>query len=203
MAMLSSLSTLLPLLLFYALAVAPGLRLQQDLEKDLAHLTGDSRYFISDNSTQTPSVQTVANDLQLFRLAADLDLSNAAHSSQSRGEHRVDIWRFEEGEIKSIYQIESNILLDTVITQRYLDNRTPTQQHITNNFTFRSYAVSTADAPLKLYYLTEAEQGLLAYRLGEKQVEINYAAKKEGLTDVIEGYKKEVAQLLREAETKL
>lgn len=199
--MLSSLSALLPILLSYLWVFVPGLHFNQDLEKDLARLTKDSRYFISDNSAQSPSVQTVSSDLQLFQLAANLNLSNAIHSSNTIGEHQVDIWRFEGGEIKAIYQIESNVHLDTVITQRYLDNRTPTQQRITNDFTFRIYIVSTDSEPAKLFYLTEAAQGLLAYRLGEKQVEINYATKKEGLTDVIEGYKKVVAQLLREAVT--
>ena len=194
--MLTSLSALLPLLLPYLLATS--LHLQQDLEKDIALLTKDSRYFISDNSTQTPSVQTVARDLQLFQLAANLDLSNAAHSSEIMGEHRVDLWRFDEGGIRAIYQIESNILLDTVITQRYLDNRTPTQQRITNDFTFRTYIVSTDSAPAKLFYLTEAAQGLLAYRLGEKEVAINYAEKKEGLTDVLPGYINEVQRLVGE-----
>ena len=194
--MLTSLSALLPLLLPYLLATT--LLLQQDLEKDLALLTKDSRYFISDNSTQTPSVQSVASDLQLFQLAANLDLSNAAHSSEIMGEHRVDLWRFDEGGIRAIYQIESNILLDTVITQRYLDNRTPTQQRITNDFTFRTYIVSTDSAPAKLFYLTEAAQGLLAYKLGEKQVAINYATKKEGLTDVLPGYMEEVQRLIGE-----
>ena len=194
--MLTSLSALLPLLLPYLLATS--LHLQQDLEKDIALLTKDSRYFISDNSTQTPSVQTVAGDLQLFQLAANLDLSNAAHSSEIMGEHRVDIWRFDEGGIRAIYQIESNIHLDTAITQRYLDNRTPTQQRITNNFTFRTYIVSTDAAPAKLFYLTEAGQGLLMYRLGEKQVAINYAEKNEGLTDVLPGYINEVQRLADE-----
>ncbi|WP_161890498.1 hypothetical protein [Pontibacter russatus] len=194
--MLTSLSALLPLLLPYLLATA--LHLQQDLEKDIALLTKDSRYFISDNSTQTPSVQTVASDLQLFQLAASLDLSNATHSSEIIGEHRVDIWQFEQGDIRAIYQIESNIQLDTVITQRYLDNRTPTQQRITNDFTFRTYIVSTDAEPAKLFYLTEAAQGLLAYRLGEKEVAINYAEKKEGLTDVLPGYMNEVQRLIGE-----
>lgn len=196
MAMSTSLSLLFPLLFSCMLALAPTLRLQQDLEQDLDRLTTDSRYFISDNSTQAPSVQTVASDLQLFQLAASLDLSKASHSSQTIGNHQVDIWQLTEGDIKSIYQIESSIHLDTVVTQRYLDNRPPTQQRITNDFIFRSYAISTAATPLKLYYLTEATQGLLSYRLGEKQVEITYAATKEGLADVLSGYRKEMNQLL-------
>ncbi|RDV16087.1 hypothetical protein DXT99_05295 [Pontibacter diazotrophicus] len=196
MAMLTSLSLLFPLFFTYMLAVGPSLRMQQDLEQDFARLEKDNRYFISDNSTQTPSVETVANDLQLFQLAASLDLSKANHSSQTIGNHQVDIWQLTEGDIKSIYQIESNIHLDTVVTQRYLDNRPPTQQRITNDFTFRSYAVSTATEPLKFYYLTEEDQGLLSYHLGDKQVEITYAATKEGLADVLQGYKEEVKQLM-------
>lgn len=194
--MLTSLSLLLPLLFPYIIAVAPGLHLQRDLEQDLTRLTTDSRYFISDNSTQSPSVQTVTRDLQLFQLAASLDLSNATYTSKTIGNHQVEVWQLSEGDIKSVYQIESKIHLDTIVTQRYLDNRTPTQQRIMNDFTFRSYAISTAAEPLKLYYLTEAAQGLLSYRLGEKQVEITYAATKEGLTDVLPGYRKEVKQIL-------
>ncbi|GAB3535434.1 hypothetical protein GCM10027443_24530 [Pontibacter brevis] len=196
MAMLTATSLLFPLLFSYLLAFAPALLLQQDLEKDIAQLTKDSRYFISDNSTQTPTVQTVSQDLQLFQLVASLDLSEATHSRQIFGNHQMDVWQMPEGKIKSIYQIESTIHLDTVVTQRYLDNRTPTQKRITNNFTFRSYAVSTDATPLKLYYLTEADQGLLSYRLGEKEVEVTYAATKEGLADVLPGYTEEIKQLL-------
>lgn len=194
--MLIPLSHLLPLLFTLLIAVAPTLHLQQDLEQDLARLMKDSRYFISDNSTQTPSVETVAADLQLFQLSANLDLSNASHSSNTIGNHQVDVWQFPEGDIKSIYQIESTVRLDTVVTQRYLDNRTPTKKQITNDFTFRSYAISTATEPLKLYYLTEANQGLLTYHLGKKQVEITYATTKEGLADVLPRYREEIKQLL-------
>ena len=195
--MATLLSLLLPLLFTYITAVAPTLHLQQDLEQDLEQLTKDSRYFISDNSTETPTVQTVANDLQLFQLAANLDLSKASHSSKVIKNHQVSVWRFPDGDIKSIYQIESKVQLDTVITQRYLDRRTPTQKRITNDFTFRTYAISTHTEPLKLYYLTEKTQGLLSYHLGEKQVEITYAAPKEGLSDVLPKYKEEVKQLLQ------
>lgn len=194
--MLSSLPLLLPLIFSYMIALAPPLHLQQDLEQDIARLKKDSRFFISDNSSQIPTVQTVVNDLQLFQLVASLDLSKATYSSNTIGNHQVSVWQLPEGDIKSIYQIESRIHLDTVVTQHYLDNRPPTQKRIRNDFTFRSYAVSTAAAPLKLYYLTEADQGLLSYRLGEKQVEITYAATKEGLPDVLPYYRKEVKQLL-------
>ncbi len=194
--MLNLLFLLFPLLFTYMLTLAPTLRLQQDLEQDLDQLMKDSRYFISDNSTLTPSVQTVANDLQLFHLAASLDLSKATYSGNTIGKHQVDVWQFAEGDVKSIYQIESRIQLDTVVTQRYLDNRSPTQQRIANGFTFRSYAISTASTPLKFYYLTEEDQGLLSYHLGDKQVKITYAATKEGLADVLPGYRKEINQLL-------
>ena len=194
--MLNPLSHLLPLLFTLLTAVAPTLHLQQDLEQDLARLTKDNRYFMSDNSTQTPSVETVAADLQLFQLTANLDLSKASHSSDTIGNHKVNVWQFPEGNIKGVYQIESTIRLDTVVTQRYLDNRTPTKKRITNDFTFRSYAISTATEPFKLYYLTEANQGLLTYHLGKKKVEITYAATKEGLADVLPGYKEEVKQIL-------
>lgn len=194
--MLSSLPLLLPLIFSYMIALAPPLHLQQDLEQDIARLKKDSRFFISDNSTQIPTVQTVVNDLQLFQLVASLDLSKATYSSNTIGNHQVSVWQLPEGDIRKIYQIESTVHLDTVVTQRYLDNRPPTQKRIRNDFTFRSYAVSTAAAPLKLYYLTEADQGLLSYRFGEKQVEITYAATKEGLPDVLPYYRKEVKQLL-------
>ncbi|MCJ8167604.1 hypothetical protein MKJ04_22365 [Pontibacter sp. E15-1] len=196
-AMLIPLSSLLPLLLSFVMSVSQTLYLQQDITQDYARLARENRYFISDNSTQTPSLETVARDLLLFQLAASLDLTQATHSSHTSGNHRVDVWQFAESEITSIYQIESKVHLDTVVTQRFLDNVPPRQQRITNDFTFRSYAVATAGEPQKLYYLTEADQGLLAYRLGEKEVQINYSAAKEGLADVLEGYKKEIAQLLK------
>ncbi len=194
------LTALLPWLLSYALAFSPVLQLQHDIARDYSRLAKGNSYFISDNSTQTPSLETVAHDLQLFQLVASLDLSKASHSSQTIGNDRVEVWQFPKGEIKRVYQIESTVHLDTVVTQRFLDNVPPRQQRITNDFTFRSYAVSTAGEPLKLFYLTAEDQGLLTYRLGEKQVEINYSASKEGLADVIEAYKKKVARLLREAE---
>lgn len=196
MAMLTSLPLLLPLLFSFIVTVAPGLQLQQDLGQDLARLTKDGRYFISDNSTPTPTLQTVAGDLQFFELASNLNLSKATYSSHTIGNHKLDVWQFPEGSIKSVYQVESTIHLDTVVTQRYLDNRTPTQKRVTNDFTFRSYAVSTAAEPLKLYYLTEATQGLLSYHIGDKQVEITYSDTKEGLDDVLPGYKEEVQLLL-------
>ncbi|OKL39855.1 hypothetical protein [Pontibacter flavimaris] len=171
------------------------LRLQQDLQKDLNRLQQASSYFISDNSNLSPTVETVAQDLQLFALVANLDLSQATYVQQQQGPHQVHRWMFDAGEIRSIVQIQSNIALDTVVTQRYLENRPPTQHRIQNSFSFRTYLISTVSEPDKLYYLTEEQQGLLAYRMGEKQVEITYAAAKEGLSDILPAYKAEVQQL--------
>ena len=196
--MLTTISALLPLLLSYVLFVTPTLHLQQDVEKDLARLQEDKRYFISDNSTFSPSAQTVTSDLQLFQVKGALDLSKASHSSETLGNHQIDVWQFPEGDIKKIYQIESKVHLDTVVTQRYLDQRTPTQQRITNDFTFRSYLITTASEPSERYYLTEKDQGLLSYHLGEKQVEINYAGKKEGLSDILPKHQQEVKEVLEE-----
>ncbi|ARS36202.1 hypothetical protein [Pontibacter actiniarum] len=189
------LQTLLPLLLSFMLTDTPELHLQQDLQKDLAKLQQSNRYFISDNSTLNPSLQGLAQDLQLFALVANLDLSQASYQAQQQGPHRVEQWLFSEGEIRSITQVQSNVAVDTVVTQRYLENRPPTQQRIQNNFTFRTYLISTSSGQAKLYYLTEAEQGLLAYRLGERQVEIGYTAAKEGLSDVLPAYRQEVKRL--------
>ncbi|WP_276499289.1 hypothetical protein [Pontibacter litorisediminis] len=180
----------------FILSDSSQLRLQQNLQQDLARLQQAGSYFISDNSTLSPTVQTVAQDLQLFGLVATLDLSNAVYVQQQQGPHQLHRWRFEEGEIRGITQIQSSIQLDTVVTQRYLENRAPTQHRIQNNFTFRTYLVSTASEPNKLYYLTEEQQGLLTYRLGEKQVEITYASPKQGLADVLPAYRKEIERLL-------
>lgn len=188
---------ILPLLLSYLLGFGPSLQLQQDLEKDYALLMQHQGYFISDNSTETPSVQTVATDLALFQLVAGLDLSKAEQQSYTSGNHAVTVWQLPEGDIRKVYQVESQLHLDTVVTQRYLDNRPATQQRLVNDFTFRSYTVATADNATKLYYLTEATQGLLGYKLGEKEVVINYSPAKEGLADVLPVYEKEVAEVLR------
>ncbi|MDX5436875.1 MAG: hypothetical protein LPK03_06745 [Pontibacter sp.] len=186
------LSILLPL--SSILTDTTQLQLRQDLQKDLDKLQ-QSRYFISDNTTLSPNLQTVANDLQLFGLVSNLDLSQATYTWQQEGEHQVHRWRFDEGQIKSITQIQTNMQVDTVVTQRYLENRPATQHRIQNSFTFRTYLISTADDQHKLYYLTEDKQGLLAYRLGEKQVEVKYSEAKEGLSDVLPGYRKEIASI--------
>lgn len=171
--------------------------LQKDLQEDLRRLQNGSRYFISDTGNPSPSLQSLTEDLQFFQLVADLDLSKADYSSQQRGNHIIRSWRLPDGDIKVIYQIESPVHLDTVVTQRYLEQRAPTQHRITNDFTFRTYAVSSSTTPLKLFYLTEADQGLLAYQLNDRQVQVNYTGKKEGLSDILPQYKEEVTQLLK------
>ncbi|WP_299758497.1 hypothetical protein [uncultured Pontibacter sp.] len=188
------LSILLPLTFLFT--DTTQLRLQQDLQKDLSQLQQSKSYFISDNSNLSPTVQTVAEDLQLFALVAQLDLSQAIYIQQQQGQHQIHRWKFDEGEIRSIVQIQSSIGIDTMVTQRYLENRAPTQHRVQNSFTFRTYLVSTASEQNKLYYLTEEQQGLLAYRLGEKQVEVTYASAKEGLSDILPKYKEEVRQLV-------
>ncbi|GAB3820305.1 hypothetical protein [Pontibacter rugosus] len=189
------LQTLLPLLLALILTDTGELKLQQDLQKDLTRLQQSNSHFISDNSILNPSVQTVANDMQLFSLIAYLELAKATYTQQIQGPHQVQQWRFEEGDIRSITQIESHIQLDTVVTQRYLNERAPTQRRITNNFTFHSYIVSTAAEPAKLYYVSETEQGLLSYKLGEKQVQLTYTSPKEGLSDLLPLYHQQVEKL--------
>lgn len=192
------LQLLLPLLLCFVLADSTELKLQQDLQKDLAKLQQSNSYFISDNTTSNPSVQGVASDLQLFALIANLDLSQAKFSQVQQGSHQVQQWEFKEGQIQRIVQVQSSIQLDTVVTQRYLENRAPTEHHVQNNFTFRTYFISTTSDQNKLYYLTEEDQGLLAYKLGEKEVEVGYSSVKEGLSDVLPQYKREAKQLITE-----
>ncbi|RIJ42805.1 hypothetical protein [Pontibacter oryzae] len=189
------LNILIPLLFSLLQADNTALQLKQDLQKDLSRLQQRNSYFISDNSTDQPSVKSIANDLQLFALVANLDLSRTTHNTQQQGPHQIQQWTFSEGQIRRVVQVESIIALDTVVTQRYLENRPPTQHRVQNTFTFRTYFVSTDDAQHKLHYLTEAEQGLLAYTLGEKQVEVSYTSPKEGLTDILAKYKNEAKQL--------
>ncbi|AKD01980.1 hypothetical protein POKO110462_21065 [Pontibacter korlensis] len=187
------LNLLLPLC--FILQDSSQLLLRQDLQKDFGKLQQNSSHFISDNSTLNPSVETVANDLQLFGLVANLDLSQATSTWQEYGSHQVRRWKFDEGNIRSITQIQSEMKLDTLVTQRYLDNKAPTQQHITNSFTFRTYLISTDSDKNKLYYQTENEQGLLSYQLGDKVVEITYASPKKGLADVLQPYRQEIEKL--------
>ncbi|WP_162427139.1 hypothetical protein [Pontibacter pudoricolor] len=186
--------TILPFLLLLQAHVGT-FTLRQDLEKDLAKLAGTS-VFISDNTSASPSVQTIVDDLQLFGVAATIDLSNIKYSQSSQGNHTIHVWAFKEGDITSLYQIETTIALDTVVTQRYLENRAPTQHRIQNRFTFHTYAVSTSAHPLRFYYMTEAEQGLLEYRIGNRQVLVNYPAKKEGLSDILPKIQDQVSLVL-------
>ncbi|WP_018477282.1 hypothetical protein [Pontibacter roseus] len=191
------LHTLLPVLLSFLLYQVADLQLARDINKD-AQILDSTSVYISDNASLSPSLQTVANDLQLFQVMASIDLSQSGYTSQQRGKHLVHTWRFGEGPIKAIHQIETAIALDTVVTQRYLENRAPTQQRIMNKFTFRTYAVSTAAAPIKLYYLTEEEQGLLEYKIDERQVELIYPKKKQGLSDIMPKLKDELDRLVVE-----
>ncbi|WP_242927570.1 hypothetical protein [Pontibacter vulgaris] len=181
--------------LFPILPVQVGnLLLKQDLEKDLK-LLNSSSVFISDNTSASPSVQTLVHDLQLFGVIATIDLTNSKYSSSSQGKHKIQKWQFQEGNIKAIYQIETSIALDTTVTQRYLE-RAPTQHRIQNKFLFRTYAVSTAADSEHLYYMTEAEQGLLEYRIGTRQIQVNYPDKKEGLDDILPKMEEEVSIVL-------
>lgn len=187
--------TILPFLFFLLQTQTGNYSFKQDLEKDLKQLSTTS-VFISDNTSASPSVQTIVHDLQLFGVVATIDVSNSKYRQSKKGNYKILQWQFPEGNIKAIYQLETTIALDTVVTQRYLENRAPTQHRIQNNFTFRAYAVSTADDPQQLYYFTEAEQGLLEYRIGMRQVQINYAAKKDGLTDVLPKVEEQISKVL-------
>ncbi len=187
-----------PILLLFLLFFTQNdgsLHLAQEIEKDLKVLNS-TPVFISDNTSASPTVQTIANDLQLFQVIASIDLRAGKYSQTTQGNHKIQKWQFPEGQIKAIYQIESVIALDTVVTQRYLENRAPTQHHIRNNFTFRTYAVSTANSPIKLHYFTEAEQGLLEYNIDDRQVQINYPDTKEGLSDILQKVEEEVDRVL-------
>lgn len=192
---MTPLTLLFPLLLSLFLAQGTTLQLAEDIRKD-AQILGNTSVFISDNATFSPSLQTVDSDLQLFLVTASINLSQSRYSAKQQGRHHVQTWRFDEGHIKAIHQIETTIALDTVVTQRYLENRPPTQQRIQNDFTFRTYTVSTADAPIKLYYLTEAEQGLLEYKIVDRHVELVYTKKKQGLSDLMPKVKDELDQLV-------
>ncbi|MDX5420425.1 MAG: hypothetical protein LPK09_14515 [Hymenobacteraceae bacterium] len=193
------LHAILPLLFSFILADAGQLKLQQDIQKDTAKLQQGSRYFISDNTSETATTQSILSDLALFGLVSNLNLEHATYSKHQQGPHQVQQWSFKEGEIKSVTQLESTIALDTVVTQRYLENRPPTEHRVTNNFVFRVYQVSTATDPAKLFYLTEADQGLLAYRLGKKQIEISYTSPKGGLNHLLPKYQAEVEAILKQS----
>ncbi len=191
------LQAILPFLATFILATTSTLHLQADIAKDLQLLQHDSGLYISDNTSASPSVQTVTSDLQLFGVVAGINLAKATYSDHKLGNHYVEKWVFPTGEINAIYQIKSIIQLDTVVTQRYLDHRTPTKQHIVNTFTFYTYAVVTASATPKLYYQTEQDQGLLAYTIGNQHVQIGYATTKQGLVDVLPQVAEQVQKLLK------
>ncbi|WP_240676043.1 hypothetical protein [Botryobacter ruber] len=193
--------TLLPLYFSLLFTQPDTFRLAQDMEQDLK-LLRNSQYFISDNASLAPSLQTVENDLQLFKIVANTSLTNGTYSSTKHGNHQVNKWEFDDGEIQAIFQIETTVQLDTVIMQRYLENRPPTPQKINNTFTFRTYAVATKSNPQKLLYITEADQGLLTYILDHRKVEIIYSKQKEGLSAVFPGFVEEIEQLVSSLQKK-
>jgi hypothetical protein len=193
---MTSLTFLFPILVALLFSQGTNLQLAYDINKD-AQILGNTSVFISDNATFNPSLQTVDSDLQLFLVTARIDLSQSRYSAKPYGKHQVQAWRFEEGSnIRAIYQIDTSLALDTVVTQRYLENRAPTQERIMNNFRFRTYAVSTRDSVQKLYYLTEDEQGLVEYRIDDRHVELVYSRKKQGLSDVMPKLKDELDALI-------
>ncbi|MHC2992761.1 hypothetical protein OB13_14670 [Pontibacter sp. HJ8] len=186
---------LFPLLLSLFLNQVADLQLARDIEKD-AKILDNTSVYISDNASLSPSIQTVATDLQLFMVTARIDLSQSNYTSSQQGKHLIHTWKFGEGDIKAIYQIDTSIALDTVVTQRYLEDRAPTQQRIMNNFTFRTYAVSTTAAPIRLYYITEDEQGLLEYKIDDRHVELIYPKRKSGLSDLMPKLRDELDRLV-------
>lgn len=173
--------------------------LGKDIQKDWAKLQKDKDYFISDNASDDPSIQTIASDLQIIHVASAIDLSNSVYSGRLLGDWVVHKWEFEDSNIEAIYQFERTIALDTVVTNKYLENKPPTRQPIKNNFTFRAYAVSTKASPLKFYYLTEQDQGLLEYKVDDRTVQVNYATKKEGISDILPKMQKELEFVVEEA----
>jgi hypothetical protein len=192
---MTPLSLLFPILFAFVFSQGSNLQLGQDLSKD-AKILANTSVFISDNASPSPSMRTVESDLELFFVMASVNVSQSKYSAQQQGKHHVQTWRFEDGNIRAIHQIETTLALDTVVTQRYLENRPPTQQRVQNNFKFRTYAVSTTDALIKLYYLTEDEQGLLEYKIDDRHVELVYPKKKQGLSDIMPKVKDELDQLV-------
>lgn len=186
-------------ILFFALFTqAAQLNLGKDIQKDWEKLQKDSRIFISDNSSDSPSLQTIASDLEVIHVVAQIDLSNSVYSGRLMGDWVVHKWQFDDSHIKAIYQYERTIALDTVVTDTYLENRAPTQQQVKNNFSFRAYAVTTTGSPIKFYYLTEQDQGLLEYKVDDRTVQVNYATKKEGLSDIMPRVQKEMEFMIEE-----
>lgn len=186
-------------ILFFSLFTqAAQLNLGKDIQKDWAKLQKDSRVFISDNSSDTPSLETIASDLEIIHVVSTIDLSNSVYSGRLMGDWVVHKWEFEDSNIKAIYQFERTMALDTVVTDKYLEKKAPTQQKVKNNFTFRAYMVTTTATPLKFFYLTEQEQGLLEYKVDKRTVQVNYATQKNGLSDIMPSIQKELNFLIEE-----
>lgn len=186
------------ILFFSFFQLVAQLDLGKDIQKDWARLQKDSRYFISDNSSDSPTLETIASDLQIINVVSAIDLSNSVYSGRLMDDWVMHKWQFDDSNIKAIYQFERTIKLDTVVTNTYLEKKAPTQQQVKNSFTFRAYAVSTNASPLKFYYLTEEDQGLLEYKVDDRYVQVNYAKKKEGLSDIIPRVQKELKFLIED-----
>jgi hypothetical protein len=177
---------------------AAELNLGKDIQKDWAKLQKGNGYFISDNKSDSPTLETIVSDLQIINVAATIDLSNSVYSGRLIGEWVVHKWEFDDSTLDAIYQLERTVAIDTVVTNKYLENRPPTRQQIKNNFTFHAYVISTKNKPIKFFYLTEKEQGLLEYKVGDRLVQINYAAKKEGISDILPQIQKELSFVVEE-----
>lgn len=186
------------ILFFSIFTQAAQLNLGKDIQKDWAKLQKDTGYFISDNSSDSPSLETIVSDLQIIHVVSAIDLSNSVYSGRLMGDWVMHKWQFDDSNIEAIYQFERTIDLDTVVTNTYLENKAPTKQQVKNSFTFRAYAVSTTASPLKFYYLTEQEQGLLEYKVDDRHVQVNYAGKKEGLSDIMPRIQKELEFLIED-----
>ncbi len=169
--------------------------LKQDLMKDAKILSGSS-VFISDNTHVSPTIKHIAHDLQLFGLAASIDLGKATHTSENRQGTAIQHWALPEGNIRDLYQVDLSIVTDTIVDQHYLV-KPSTQQRLSIDSSFRAYILVAENGPV-LYYLTELDQGLLQYRIGEREVQLNYPNKKEGLSDVMPMVEAEMDQLLKE-----
>jgi hypothetical protein len=187
---------LLPLLFSFVLKADDTFKLKQDLLADADKLQHSKGYFISDNSSETASILNIIQDLKLFGLVATLDLGSATLSQRQIGQHNISKWTFKTGELESITQLESSIALDTIITQHYLEDRPPSQHRIKNNFLFRTYQVALKGQPNKLFYLTETDQGLLTYSVGDKTVSLSYKSAKQGLNDLLPEFKTKVRDIL-------
>jgi hypothetical protein len=187
------------ILFFSFIQLAAQLDLGKDIQKDWTRLQKDSRYFISDNTSDSPTLEIIAGDLQNIHVISAIDLSNSVYSGRLLDDWVMHKWQFDDSNIKAIYQFERTIKLDTVVTNTYLENRPPTQQQVKNTFTFRAYAVSTNASPLKFFYLTEEDQGLLEYKVDGRYVQVNYAKKKEGLSDIMPRIQQELELLIEEA----